>query len=177
LNAFEPREFRLPPLHCGGRVFNWGERTYIMGIVNTSPDSFSGDGLSTVECAVAQARRMAAEGADIIDIGGESTRPGSEPISEEEEKARVVPVIRQVAPELGVPISIDTYKLRVAEAAVDAGAAMLNDVWALKKEARLAELAAGCHIPIILMSNQRDSLCHGDIMEMVAADLKRAIEL
>jgi dihydropteroate synthase len=164
-------------MRCRGKVFNWGERTFLMGIVNTSPDSFSGDGLSCAEAAAAQARRMAAEGADIIDIGGESTRPGSESISEDEEIARVVPVIRRLVPELNVPISVDTYKLRVAEAAIEAGAAMLNDVWALKKEARLAQLAAIRQIPIILMSNQRDAPCQGDIMKVVAADLERAIVL
>jgi dihydropteroate synthase len=164
-------------LHCRGRVFDWGQRTYLMGIVNTSPDSFSGDGLSTVECAVEQAMRMAAEGADIIDIGGESTHPGSEPIGEDEEIARVVPVIRQLTAELSVPISVDTYKYSVARAAVAAGAAMLNDIWALKKEPRLARLAAEQQLPIILMSNQRDSPCDGDIMQAVAADLARAVEV
>ncbi len=177
MNACEPLESRLPPMHCRGKVFSWGECTYIMGIVNASPDSFSGDGLSTVECAVDRVRGMAAGGADIIDIGGESTRPGSEPITEDEEIARVVPVIRRLAPELGVPISIDTYKIGVARAAVEAGAAILNDVWALKKEPRLAQLAAESSLPIILMSNQRDAPCRDDIMPAVATDLQRAVTL
>jgi dihydropteroate synthase len=160
---------------CGGRVFYWGKRTYIMGVINVSPDSFSGDGLADAEEAVARAKRLASEGADIIDIGGESTRPGSGSISINEELRRVLPVVEKLADEISVPLSVDTYKLEVADQALDAGANMINDIWGLKKEPRLAELAAQKGVPIALMSNQRDSRCH-DIMSAVISDLKRALE-
>jgi len=141
---------------CKNTEFRWGERTYIMGIVNLSPDSFSGDGLSSLELAVTQAHRMVAEGADILDIGGESTRPGAPPISAEEEVRRVIPVIEKLSKEISVPLSIDSYKYEVARQALDAGANILNDQWGLKMEPRLADLAASRKIPLILMSNQRD---------------------
>ena len=141
---------------CGQTEFHWGSRTYVMGIVNTSPDSFSGDGVVSVESALSQAQRMVAEGADILDVGGESTRPGSAPISVEEEIRRVIPVIEKLAPAVSVPISVDTYKSDVAMRALQAGAAMLNDQWGLKKDCRLAELAVKWRVPIVLMSNQRD---------------------
>jgi dihydropteroate synthase len=160
---------------CGGRVFYWGKRTYIMGVINVSPDSFSGDGLADIEEAVAMAKRLASEGADVIDIGGESTRPGSGSISINEELRRVLPVVEKLADEISVPLSVDTYKLEVADRALDAGANMINDIWGLKKEPRLAELAAQKGVPIVLMSNQRDSRCH-DIMSVVISDLKRALE-
>jgi len=160
---------------CGERVFCWGKRTYIMGVINVSPDSFSGDGLSDAEEAVARAKRLSSEGADIIDIGGESTRPGSGPISISEELRRVLPVVEKLAHEISVPLSVDTYKLDVASRALDAGADMINDIWGLKKEPRLAELAAQKGVPIALMSNQRDSPCR-DIMSAVVSDLERAIE-
>ena len=160
---------------CGRSVFYWGKRTYVMGVINVSPDSFSGDGLAGVEVAVARAKRLASDGADIIDIGGESTRPGSTPLSPDEELQRVIPVVEKLAHEISVPLSVDTYKLEVAGRALDAGADMINDIWGLKKEPRLAELAAQKGVPIALMSNQRDSPCH-DIMSAVVSDLKRAIE-
>jgi dihydropteroate synthase len=146
-----------------------------MGVVNVSPDSFSGDGLADVEEAVARAKRLVFEGADIIDIGGESTRPGSTPLSPDEELRRVIPVVEKLANEISVPLSVDTYKLEVASQALDAGADMINDIWGLKKEPRLAELAAQKGVPITLMSNQRGSSCH-DIIPAVISDLKRAIE-
>ena len=160
---------------CGKSVFHWGKRTYVMGVINVSPDSFSGDGLADVEEAIARAKRLASEGADIIDIGGESTRPGSTPLSPEEELRRVIPVVEKLAHEISVPLSVDTYKLKVARQALNAGANMINDIWGLKKEPRLAELAAQKGVPIVLMSNQRGSPCH-DIMSAVISDLKRAIE-
>lgn len=162
---------------CRSHLFRWGERTFIMGIVNTSPESFSGDGLSSVDAAVQQAKHMAADGADIIDIGGESTRPNSQPISIEEEISRVVPVIKKLVNEIDIPISLDSYKYEVAREAVAAGANMLNDIWALKHDKRLAILAAEQHLPIVIMSNQRDQACHGDIINEIISDLKRAIAL
>jgi dihydropteroate synthase len=141
---------------CGNTVFRWGERTYVMGIINLSPNSFSGDGISNPDLALAQAKRMVTEGADILDIGGESTRPGADPISIEEELKRVIPVIQKLATNIRVPLSVDSYKYEVALEALKAGASMLNDQWALKKDIRLAELAAERGVPLILMSNQRD---------------------
>ena len=118
----------------GSTEFRWGERTYVMGICNLSPDSFSGDGLgSDIEAILEQARRMVAEGADIIDVGGESTRPGTEPQSiddTDDELRLVIPAIERLASEIKVPVSIDTYKYGVASRALEAGAAMVNDIWA-----------------------------------------------
>ena len=161
----------------GHQEFRWGERTFIMGILNVTPDSFSGDGVYLdTETALDQAKKMIAEGADIIDIGGESTRPGAPGITVEEELARVIPVIQRLSSEIDLPISIDTYKFEVAEAAVKAGAAMINDVWGLKRDPRLAALAAISNVPIILTSSQRDEPAV-DIISAVIADLRRAIEV
>jgi dihydropteroate synthase len=161
---------------CGETTFKWGERTYVMGIVNVSPDSFSGDGLDSVDAAVAQAQRFVTEGADILDVGGESTRPGSSPISVDDELRRVIPVLERLAGKVKVPLSVDTYKLDVARQALDAGAQMINDIWGLKQEPKLAELAAERGVPIILMSNQRDKP-QQNIVPAVIKDLKRAIDL
>ena len=145
----------------------WGERTYVMGILNVTPDSFSGDGVGDdIEAAIVRAKQLAEEGADIIDVGGESTRPGAPPVSVEEELKRVIPVIERLAAELSVPVSIDSYKLEVAVRALEAGAVMLNDQWGLKHDPRLAGLAAEWSVPIVLMSNQRDKSRYD-------ADLKR----
>ena len=133
----------------------WGTRTFVMGIVNATPDSFSGDGLEyNVEAAVEQGLRFQAEGADIIDVGGESTRPGSMPVDAEEEVRRVMPVVRGLAASLDIPVSIDTYKSEVARAALDAGASIINDVWGLKHDAEMAVLAAREGVPVVLMHNQ-----------------------
>lgn len=146
-----------------------------MGVLNVSSDSFSGDGVADVDGAVAQAKRLASEGADIIDVGGESTRPDSAPISIDEELRRVIPVVERLAQDISVPLSVDTYKLDVARRALAAGVSMINDVWGLKKEPGLAELAAQKGVPIALMSNQRGSRCQ-DIISTVISDLERAIE-
>jgi dihydropteroate synthase len=177
---------KLGTTRCGNTEFRWGERTYVMGIINLSPDSFSGDGLTCTESALAQAQRMVSEGADILDIGGESTRPGYTPVSVEEEIKRVIPVIEQIVSRVTVPISIDSYKFEVVRQALDAGASVINDQWGLKKEARLAELAATRGVPIILMSNQRDkgafdpgikrdTAFYDDIMTELAASLQQSI--
>jgi dihydropteroate synthase len=165
----------LGSTQCGRSVFHWGQRTYIMGVINVSPDSFSGDGLADAGQAVARAKQLASEGADIIDIGGESTRPASTPISIDEELRRVIPVVEKLAQEISMPLSVDTYRLAVARHALDAGANIINDIWGLQKEPCLAKLAAQKGVPIILMSNQRDSPCP-DIMPAVISDLKRAIK-
>ena len=171
----EYKSGNLGSTRCGSTTFHWGKRTYIMGVVNVSPDSFSGDGITSVEDAVARAKQLTSEGADIIDVGGESTRPGSNPISNDEELRRVIPVVKRLAQETSVPVSVDTYKLEVAHHALNAGASMINDIWGLQNEPGLAELAAQKGVPIALMSNQRDSPCH-DIMPAVIADLTGAIE-
>jgi dihydropteroate synthase len=138
--------------------FEWGERTYVMGIINVTPDSFSGDGLLNEEDRLAavlgQARAFVSDGADILDIGGESTRPGSTPVSDEEELARVLPVITQIRRFLDVPISIDTYRARVAAAALDAGANWINDIWGLRMDPDMAGLVAERGCPVVIMHNR-----------------------
>lgn len=171
---------------CGNTELHWGKRTYVMGIINMSPDSFSGDGIVDVDAALEQARRFVSEGADILDVGGESTRPGFSSVSTQEEISRVVPVIERLHREIAVPISVDTGKLEVAQQALAAGASMLNDQWGLKKEPKLAGLAAKSGVPIVLMSNQRDvggydagvgrdTACYEDVMGEVLSSLRRSL--
>jgi dihydropteroate synthase len=171
----------LPVTHCGNTEFRWGERTYIMGVCNLSPDSFSGDGLGNdVEATLDQAQRMVAEGADIIDVGGESTRPGTEPMSVDDfddELRLVIPAIERLAAEITVPISIDSYKAGVAERALKAGASLINDIWGLKKDPRVAKIAAGAGVPVILMANQRDAPPKVGIMAKVISDLEAGIKI
>jgi dihydropteroate synthase len=144
-----------------------------MGIVNVTPDSFSGDGLGAdYEGAVAQGMRMVTEGADLLDVGGESTRPGHVPVSTTEEIARTEAVVRELAEAAGVPVSIDTYKLEVAEAAVKAGATIVNDVWGLTRSPALANLAAKHECALVLMHNQDGTDYAGDIM----SEIKRFLE-
>lgn len=144
----------------GGRRFAWGERTYVMGVINVTPDSFSNDGVgSNVDAAVRLAERFQVDGADIIDVGGESTRPpgiyaGSEPVSAEEELDRVLPMIEAITRETDLPMSIDTYKAEVARAAVAAGASMINDVWALQRDPNMLGVVANADVPVVLMHNQ-----------------------
>ena len=158
-------------LKVGDRTLDWGARTYVMGILNITPDSFSGDGLlgegtaraGWEQLALEQAERFVAAGVDLLDVGGESTRPGSEPVSAEEELRRVVPVIRALTG-LDVLISVDTYKAAVAEAALEAGAQLVNDVWGLRADPGLAATVARSGVPIILMHN-RSSWVHAEIKE------------
>ncbi len=161
----------------GGARFTWGSRVYVMGIVNVTPDSFSGDGVPDPEAAVRRALRMVAEGADVLDVGGESTRPGHEPVSAEEELRRVLPVLRRLRPVTTVPISIDTWKLEVAEAAVDEGATIVNDVWGLQRSPGLAALAARRGLGLVLMHNQRGTEYRADLVDEVRAALRRALEI
>jgi len=162
LSALDPAEkegLRRLPL-----PLEWGRRTHVMGILNVTPDSFSGEGLmeptaahdmeATVEAAVQRARQFAAEGADVIDIGGQSTRPGSTPISAEEERGRVVPVVRAVRRAIDLPISIDTYFASVAQAALEAGADWINDVWAMRMDPQMGPLAAAAGCPLVLTHNR-----------------------
>jgi dihydropteroate synthase len=162
---------KYPSLQIGKTEFKWGSRTYVMGILNVTPDSFSGDGLLPlsilplakgdrgerfgVESALAQAETFLASGADILDVGGESTRPGSQPVTAEEELARVIPVIEAIMARFpDAIISIDTYKAAVAEPAFKAGARMLNDVWGLRADAELGFVAALHKVPVVLMHNR-----------------------
>lgn len=172
-----------PPaaLAIGRQTFNWRARTYVMGIINVTPDSFSGDGLLSatidpVAAAVAQAQRMAAEGADMLDIGGQSTRPGHAEVAPAEELARVEPVVRAVRAALPeMPISIDTTSATVAEAALRAGANLVNDVWGTAAEPDLLRLAAECGVPLVLMHN-RDEARYRNVVAEVLADLQRALD-
>lgn len=140
--------------------FTWGKRTYVMGIINVTPDSFSGDGLAVldeaevIEAAVAQARQFVADGADILDVGGESTRPGSTPVTAEDELNRIMPVIRALRQTVTVPISVDTYRASVAEAALAAGADWINDVWGLRMDPEMAGLVARSGCPVVIMHNR-----------------------
>ena len=160
-----------------GSRFEWGSRTYVMGIVNVTPDSFSGDGLGTDrDAAVAQGLRMVREGADILDVGGESTRPGHQPITVGEEVARTEAVVSRLAREAGVPVSIDTYKLEVAEAAVAAGATMINDIWALTRTPGLADLAATKNCALVVMHNQDGTEYQADLMVEIKQFLREAVD-
>jgi dihydropteroate synthase len=164
-----PPSIKMNPLSIGTHTLTWGTRTYVMGILNITPDSFSGDGVlpsaSVLQGAVeemggdgrglAQARRFLAAGVDILDVGGESTRPGSQPVEPEEEQRRVLPVIRAIAAEFpDALISIDTCKAAVAAAALEAGAQIINDVWGLRADPQLPQVAARAKVPVVLMHNR-----------------------
>lgn len=149
----------MKPLQIANHSFDWGSRTYVMGILNVTPDSFSGDGIiaqgDSVSVALSQARAFLSVNCDILDVGGESTRPGSAPVDAAAEKERVIPVIESLAREFpDALISIDTYKTKVAEAALDAGARIVNDVWGLRADPDLARVAAKHNAPVILMHNR-----------------------
>ena len=173
----------LATTRIGPADFRWGERTYVMGIINATPDSFSGDGvladgaaLDPVAAAVAHGRRMVAEGADLLDVGGESTRPGHAPVDAAEERRRVVPAVAALRSALpGTPISIDTTKAEVAAAALDAGADLLNDVWGVGGDDAMARLAAERRVPMIVMHNRAEPR-YADLMREVLADLRAALD-
>jgi dihydropteroate synthase len=149
-----------------------------MGIVNITPDSFSGDGLGDDRAAaVAQGIRMVEEGADFLDVGGESTRPGHAPITSPDEIARTEEVVSRLSRESNVPVSIDTYKLEVAEAAVAAGATIVNDVWGLKRSPALAGLAAGHECALVLMHNQDGTDYAGDLMKEIKRSLRASVDI
>ncbi|MDQ2943831.1 MAG: dihydropteroate synthase [Candidatus Dormibacteraeota bacterium] len=161
----------------GRRRFEWGSRTYVMGIINVTPDSFSGDGLGADRAgAVEQGLAMVREGADMLDVGGESTRPGHQPISAGEEIERTEAVVARLARETDVPISIDTYKLEVAEAAVAAGASIVNDIWGLTRSPELAELASAKSCALVLMHNQDGTEYAGDLMDEIKLFLRKSID-
>ncbi|MDF2787237.1 MAG: dihydropteroate synthase [Neobacillus sp.] len=144
-------------IKCGPYHLDFSKKTYIMGILNATPDSFSDGGkYNNMEHAIKHAQEMVENGADIIDIGGESTRPGYTVISEDEEIERVVPVIEAISKHVSVPISIDTYKAKVAQRAIEAGAHIINDIWGAKADDKMAAVAAEYNVPIILMHNRHD---------------------
>jgi dihydropteroate synthase len=170
----------LGETRIGPQAFRWGERTFVMGILNVTPDSFSGDGLlgapDAVSAAVAQAVEMAHEGADLLDIGGESTRPGHAAVDDEEEIRRAIPVVRGVRAALpSMPLTIDTTKPAVAEAALDAGAGAINDIWGVAEDDALARLAAAREIPLIVMHNRAEAR-YDELVEEVIGDLRRALD-
>ncbi|EEG79062.1 dihydropteroate synthase [Dethiobacter alkaliphilus] len=159
------------------KEYNLKDHTLIMGILNVTPDSFSdGGNYIDPQKAVQHALQMIEEGAHIIDVGGESTRPGFAAVSAEEEKARVIPVIRAIAAATDVPISIDSYKADVAEAALEAGAAMLNDVYGGKRDPDMLKLAAKADVPICLMHNRNEAL-YQDLLAEIKADLLESVAL
>jgi dihydropteroate synthase len=161
----------------GNKEFIIGGRTYIMGILNITPDSFSDGGkFNSLENAVDHARKMILDGADIIDIGGESTRPSHTPVEEEDESKRVVPIIEAIRKESDIPISIDTYKGKVAELAIKAGASLINDVWGFKKDPYIAEVAAMYNVPCCLMHN-RDNTNYDNLMGDILSDLNISIKI
>jgi dihydropteroate synthase len=139
-------------------TFDFGKRTYIMGILNVTSDSFSGDGIlgkrDLLSAALDQAQAFVNDGVDIIDIGGESTRPGAQPVNQQEEVERVIPVIEAIHARMDITLSIDTYKSEVARSALEAGASWINDVWGLRADPRMAEVAAKFHAPIVIMHNR-----------------------
>jgi dihydropteroate synthase len=168
-------------MRVGPSLFAWGARTFVMGILNVTPDSFSGDGLlaapgDPIATAVATARAMVADGADIIDLGGESTRPGHAVVDEAREHERVVPVVAAIRAALpSMPISIDTTKPAVAEAAIAAGADLVNDIWGVGPDDALARVAAAAGVPLVVMHNRVEPV-YADLMAEVIADLAAAIE-
>lgn len=159
------------------KSFALNERTHIMGILNVTPDSFSdGGNFNTIEKAVQQAKLMEKDGADIIDIGGESARPDHEPISAQEEMDRVLPIIRAVRENVQIPISIDTYKSETAEAAIEAGAEIINDIWGAKKDQQIGNIAAKYDVPIVLMHN-RDNKQYKSLINEMVIDLNESIDI
>ncbi|HEY4845278.1 MAG TPA: dihydropteroate synthase [Candidatus Dormibacteraeota bacterium] len=163
----------------GDREFHWGSRTYVMGIVNVTPDSFSGDGVTDLKTAVSQARQMEQDGADLVDIGGESTRPetwAGPGLSAKDELARVIPVVERVARAVAVPVSIDTYKAEVAERAIAAGARLVNDVWGLRRDPQMAGAVSRAGVPMVLMHNKPGG-GYRDLIGEIAASLLESVAL
>ena len=162
---------------ANGEKLDWGRRTYVMGIINISPDSFSGDGLGAdIPAIVDLALRFQAEGADILDVGAESTRPGHQPVSASEELKRLLPALEAVATAVRLPISVDTYKAPVAREAVQAGARIINDVWGLKADPAIAEVASSSGAGLVLMHNQHGTR-YSDLWPEIVASLLESVTL
>ena len=164
-------------MRIGTYDFDIKNDCYIMGILNVTPDSFSDGGKwNSLDKALAHTEQMIAEGASIIDVGGESTRPGYTQITDEEEMERTVPVIEAIRARFDVPISIDTYKSRVAKAAIKAGADLVNDIWGLKYDAEMAKVIAESKVACCLMHN-RDNMDYNDFMEDMLSDLRESVAI
>ncbi|MFV2050999.1 dihydropteroate synthase [Metabacillus litoralis] len=164
-------------IECGDYVLNYHDKTLIMGILNITPDSFSDGGkFSSIDLAIERAEEMLQHGADIIDIGGESTRPGASTVTQEEELDRVIPVIKNLSRVIKAPISIDTYKAEVAKQAIEAGASIINDVWGAKADPNMAKVAAEYDVPIILMHNRANKNYEQLIPDMIV-DLMESVAI
>ncbi|WP_040206529.1 dihydropteroate synthase [Neobacillus jeddahensis] len=164
-------------IQCGPYTLDFTKKTYVMGILNATPDSFSDGGrFNEIERAVEHAQEMVANGADIIDIGGESTRPGHAAVSVEEELERVLPIIQAISERVHVPVSIDTYKAEVAKQAIEAGAHIINDIWGAKADDQMAHVAAQYDVPIVLMHN-RHNRDYDFFMRNVLNDLYESIAI
>jgi len=161
---------------ANGERLSWGQRTYVMGVINVTPDSFSGDGLKgDVDAAVEQALRFEGEGADFLDIGAESTRPGHRPVAEAEELRRLLPSLEAVAARVSIPVSVDTWKSGVARAALDAGACIINDVWGLKADPGIAAVAAERGAGLALMHNQQGHV-YDNLLDDIVSGLQRSAD-
>lgn len=164
-------------MEIGGKTFDTRHHTYIMGILNVTPDSFSDGGrFQNPDAALRHAEKMVKDGADILDVGGESTRPGHVRITEEEEISRIVPVIGRLKEHFDVPVSVDTYKSEVARAALEAGADLVNDIWGLKYDGTLAKVIADAGVPCCLMHN-REKAEYTDFIPEVLEDLRESVKL
>lgn len=164
-------------MQIGNRDFKVSGKTYVMGILNVTPDSFSDGGKwNRMDAALAHVEEMLKDGMDVLDIGGESTRPGYTLLSDEEETERVVPVIEAVKARFDVPVSLDTYKSRVAQAGIEAGADLINDIWGLKYDGQMAKVIAESGLPCCLMHNRKDT-DYRSFMQDVAADLADCLHL
>lgn len=170
--------YRKPSLNCRGRNLPLGERTLVMGILNITPDSFSDSGkFFDVDAALKHAREMVQMGADIIDIGGESTRPTAETVSLEEELERVIPVLRRLVSEIDAPISVDTYKAETARQALEEGAHIINDIWGLKFDSHMAEVVAEYKdVPIVIMHNQKGT-AYNSLMDDILCSLRESVDI
>ncbi|MHB1154432.1 MAG: dihydropteroate synthase [Eubacteriales bacterium] len=164
-------------MNINNKNFEWGKRTYIMGILNRTPDSFSDGGKYTdINGAIKHALTMVSEGADLIDVGGESTRPGALPVDVNHEIDRVVPLIKEISQKCDTPISVDTYRAKTAEVAIKAGAGMINDVWGLMADKQMANVVAQYQIPVCIMHNKKIPE-YENLIEDVKRDLYVSIEL
>jgi len=177
IRVIQNTEKKKTELVVGGHHLPLGKRTLVMGILNVTPDSFSDGGqFDRLDLAIQQAVKMAREGADIIDVGGESTRPGHQPISPEDELSRVLPVIEKLKSELDIPVSIDTHKAAVAKEALKAGADMVNDIWGLKADEEMAPVVSSFHVPLCVMHNRKNAV-YEDLMDDIISDLRESIAL
>lgn len=164
-------------MRIGNKNFDTKEHTYVMGILNVTPDSFSDGGkYSDLDAARKRAEQMVKEGAAILDIGGESTRPGYEKITDEEEIARVIPVIEALKKDLEIPISVDTYKSKVAKAAIEAGADLINDIWGLKSDPDMAKVISNSKVACCLMHN-RDNTDYNNFVSDLLKDLRESVDI